>query len=185
MKKEKFFERAFLAAAILIILILTQSCGGNKNVRNEDVNRYSVEEKYVYNYTMEKDALKYKVSRGMNTQFRSGWEVVVERCVKDIDNSVVCYINVFNHGKDRNFDIQKDASFMVNDYDYRIWANEVKSTRHGLFRDTVKSQEVKLFKILFLNVKRTSVVTLTLTCELEGEGARKLTFSAIPIDRDF
>ena len=99
MEKARTFERVMVAFSIAIIIALMHGCGGNKNVRNEDVNRYSVEEKFVYNYNLEKEATKYKVSRGMNTQMRSGWEIVVERCVKDIDKSVTCYINVFNHGK--------------------------------------------------------------------------------------
>jgi hypothetical protein len=49
----------------------------------------------------------------------------------------------------------------------------------------VESNEVKLFKVLFLEAGRISVADLQLTCDLEGEGMRKIRFSAIPIDRDF
>ena len=185
MEKARTFERIMVALSLAVIIAFMHGCGGNKNVRNEDVNRYSVEEKFVYNYNLEKEATKYKVSRGMNTQMRSGWEIVVERCVKDIDKSVTCYINVFNHGKTRNFEVVKDGTFIINDYDYKIWAQQVKATRHGLFRDKVESNEVKLFKVLFLEAGRISVADLQLTCDLEGEGMRKIRFSAIPIDRDF
>jgi len=179
----KTTARIFMVVFLMVALI---SCGGNnKNVRNEDVNRYAVEEKYVYNYHMEKEATKYKVSRGMNTRMQSGWEIVVERCVRDIDKSVTCYVNVFNHGKARNFDIIDTGTYLVDDYDNKVWAQKIKSSRHGLFRDRIESNDVKLFKILFLEVRRVSITDLQLSCDLEGEGIRKLRFSAIPVDRDF
>ncbi|MEN6379444.1 MAG: hypothetical protein ABFD15_07690 [Methanofastidiosum sp.] len=185
MKKERFFERALVALSIAIVIILMHGCGGNKSLRNDDPNSRAPQEVYVYNYHLEKDAIKYKVARGMNTRMHSGWEIVVEKCVKDIDKSVTCYINVFNWGKDRNFDIMKDGSFMIDDYDNKVWSQTVKATRHGLFRDTVKSNEAKLFKILFLDVRRSTVADLNLACEVEGEGYRNFRFSNVPIDRDF
>lgn len=179
------FETLLIGVSIAVIIMLMQSCGGNKNVKNEDVNRYAVQDVYVYNYHLEKDATKYKVARGMNTRMHSGFEVVVERCVKDIDKSVTCYVNVFNHGKTRNFEIVGDGTFMLDDYDNKVWAHQVKATRHGLFRDKIESNEVKLFKILFLEVRRSSVADLQLACDLEGDGMKTVRFASIPIDRDF
>ena len=126
MKKERFFERALVALSIAIVIILMHGCGGNKSLRNDDPNSRAPQEVYVYNYHLEKDAIKYKVARGMNTRMHSGWEIVVEKCVKDIDKSVTCYINVFNWGKDRNFDIMKDGSFMIDDYDKVSFNEKIK-----------------------------------------------------------